>query len=100
MFPIVDGQKIAIRLSRQINKESKRIRTLLVKWYMAVGIDKPDLSLVLDTNSTFWIDSSEVQSSSAITFQQKQEVIINYFVMKKSKEEEGMLIEDINNSIR
>lgn len=92
----IDGQKIAKRLSGQILKESKRIKTLLLDYNMCPfqieispeeAFDPSILSSKLD---------STLQSRSSLM---KQDIIQTSLLIQRSKEEIAMLQCEIENTL-
>ncbi len=89
-----DGQKIATRLCKQINKENKIIKTVLNQLCVEENLKEPQFSVVIDTTSSFWednCDSNVLSGEDMIPLTKKREITHNYLLLSRSKEELEMI---------
>lgn len=92
IISISDGQKIAKRLSVQLNKQMHRIQKLLQNYNEATH-ENAELSSVLDLQSKFWKGSNSTQ------IHLKQDIIHNYLLILRSREELILLKQDMLNTL-
>lgn len=94
----IDGQKVAKRLSSQINKESIKLKSLLIS-YNETTMQQIDLSSVTNLSSEFWNDqeTTTFRHATEPPTKVKLHMIHNWQVMKKSEEEKMLLQDDMLN---
>ena len=98
---VAEGQKIAKKLSSQINKESITLQSLLED-YNACGVSNDPYSEHLCLPDVFnpAVVEARLQSSGtwcSLAAGEKREIIDSYLVLCRCREEIAMLQEDANN---
>ena len=90
---IVDGQKTAKRLSRNITKETATARSILVEYntiLSTVANESGQCSLqeVLSPDSKFWDSQQRSEPSTTVTWDTKKDI---YLMVQRSEEELALL---------
>ena len=98
-----DGHKIAQKLSKQINQQTKQLHSALDRYNMASSVLNPSsspvpFSAVLSLDAPFWKSSTSLScfGNTIISSDTRQEVIQNYLLSKRSNEELKLLRQDVN----
>ena len=69
---IIDGQKIAKRLSNQITKENKHLHQLINNWCLSEGVEEhPSFLTVTNMESSFWKGGQPHHFKTGISTQKK-----------------------------
>lgn len=98
----VDGQKIAKKMSKQITKQTSTINNIVKKVNNARSVidsssGPVDISDVLKPDGSFW--KSAKMYNESIPSDVKHEVIQNYLLLERSKEEITLLNCDVGNMV-
>ena len=106
---LIDGQKIAQRLAKQISRETNRIKKHLQQYNAIESVltcsssQAIELKDVLSTQAEFWTmcTSTDSISTEPVPFS-KQEIIHNYMYLltKRAEEELAILADDMRNTIK
>ena len=96
---LIDGQKIAKRLSTSITKETTLARKLLSDYNTLTGSStKVTLAEVLSLDADFWKNPQlSTGVSSDISWSTKKDIIQAYLLVKRSEEELLLLSEEKEN---
>ena len=102
---LLDGQKIAKKLSTSISKETRAAKRLLDEYVAAAyEIDKskplPSVQEVLSLNSDFWMSRHHVSTSDSIPWKTKEELVQTYLLIKRCEEEKSMLTADMISTLK
>ena len=93
----IDGQKIAKRLSRSINKETNTAKKLLQEYNIASSVVN-DAHVAFSTGEILCLDSDfwqpTVSSSSKLPWSTQKEITSAYLLMKRTGEELSLLSEE------
>jgi len=95
----VDGQKIAKKLSVQISKETKKIKSLLPEYnacQVVIGGDSAPLLLLEALDPSLL--AAVLKPNSSLPFVSKRKLIDAYIMMKRSSEEISMLDTEMENT--
>ena len=104
VISIIDGHKIAKKLSIQITKQTKSVKKILKECNVAQSTINStnelwDLSDVLLPSNSFWESSRMPLGDGTVPFNVKSEAIQSYLLLKRSEEEIKLLRQDLSNAI-
>ncbi len=88
LFLTSDGQKIAKRLSNQINKETSKMKTIFND-YKLQSQSQVDILLVSDPSSSFWNINDIGTEMNSLPSNIKFQIIRNWLLMRRSDEEKS-----------
>lgn len=102
---LLDGQKIAKKLSSSISKETRAAKRLLdeydaAAYEMDMSKPLPSLQEVLSLESEFWMSRRHVNTSDSIPWKTKEELVQTYLLIKRCEEEESMLTADMISTLK
>ena len=104
----IDGQKIAIRLSKSITKETESAQKLLHEYnavLSSIEHESKQVTLVevLSPDSPFWVTQIPPPKQSSqwhhVPWDKKKGMIQAYLLVERSKEELSLLMEEKNNTL-
>ena len=93
VFFVLDGDKIAQKLFKQINQQTKQLHLALDRYNMASKILNPSSSpvpfSVVSLDASFWKSFTSLScfGNTVISSDTRQKVIQNYLLSKRSNEE-------------
>ena len=92
-FFVLDGDKIAQKLFKQINQQTKQLHLAFDRYNMASTVLNPSSSpvpfSVVSLDASFWKSSTSLPcfGNTVISSDTRQKVIQNYLLSKRSNEE-------------
>ena len=100
---LVDGQKIAKKLSRQVTSETKRLRTLLEEYNICqLVVNSSSIQITLDEALDEALDPEILSSklhADTTSSKPHQDILEAYLQMKRSNEEIVLLESEMANTI-